>query len=545
MTLADPTLLSTREQAAYLERPAVRAALWIAWGVFTLAFGLLYANRPPSPDLATFDYVGWMLSSQGGTLYVDVIEQNWPGAIWLHTLSTSLFGNQLWSFRVLDYGLLCIGALSLFGLLKRAGRPLAGWLVMPVHQAMYVAANIWFIGQRDVVGAHLLLVAALAYLMRMQGGPRLWVLPLGVGTTFVTLIRPTYLLFPVLLLVADALLAKRNGRSLRTVFIDMLTAGAASLSLLALIGIWAADSGALSGWWSAAVLFNTQLYSHSASFGEVTATILSLRKVWHWYIAFAALGAVCWWKRGERNVLAILACFFVLALVSIYVQRKGFGYHIAGAWIVVFSALTAELMAWSIAWARQRRSLLALGTALAICGVVGAGLAKKAYGSLEPQLRYLAGTIDQRAMHEQVETGVDGMTVQDLVSAAQFAREQTRPDQTVLVWSRAIAICFLAQRQLPTPFATVGALEVLRPPFAPTEAWLSDFEQTLQHAPPALVFAPGPKVPEEHTRLFEDADAPRATRALRKALASRYAKVATFGSMDAYVRDDLALRSGT
>ena len=74
-------------------------ALWLAYGVL---LGVLYALFPPNPDQQLFDYIGWVAST-GGRLYVDVVEQNWPGAMWLHTLAIELFGPTLWASRALDY----------------------------------------------------------------------------------------------------------------------------------------------------------------------------------------------------------------------------------------------------------------------------------------------------------------------------------------------------------------------------------------------------------------------------------------------------------
>ncbi len=511
--------------------------LFPIWLAYTAVLGFVYAHVPPCPDLAGFDYAGWVVS-QGGTPYVDVIEQNWPGAIWMHTVSTLMFGNHLWSFRVLDYGLMCVGALALFALLRQGGRPSSAWIVVPLYQAMYVVTDLWVAGQRDIVAIHLLLPSIWAYVVRWKGGGRILAIPLGASTALCTLIRPTYLLFPVLVWVSDLLLARHNRRTFRVILADMTVAGLAAVAALGIIALSSVQSGALTGWYDAGVLFNAQLYSRTTSSLEVTRMILSeLRVSWHWYAVFSLAGAALWWKRGERNVFAMVMALFILGLTSTYVQGKGFGYHL-GAWMPVMAAFSAELIAAAVEelrkpWSRPRHARLA--AALLVCAIALLGSGKKMYGSLKPQVNYVLRRIDYATMAAQLSPGIDGMSIRDIIDAADFARTNALQGETVLVWNRAVVINFLAERKLPTPLATIGVLELLRPPFHRAEAWLSDFERGLRENPPSVIFAPSSSE-KDHHRLFLDPDAPRATLALRSALTGQYRKVASFGTLEAYLR---------
>ena len=49
-----------------------------------------------------------MVIARGGLVYRDCVDQNFPGAPLLHALSQLLFGDRLWSFRLLD-ALLMLG----------------------------------------------------------------------------------------------------------------------------------------------------------------------------------------------------------------------------------------------------------------------------------------------------------------------------------------------------------------------------------------------------------------------------------------------------
>src|SRR5688500_1504132 len=97
-------------------------ALWWAFCWF------VYAHVPPSPDDTDIDYMGWMLL-RGGVQYVDFIDMNWPGGVWLHALSTLLFGVNLMSWRILDFAIAIVAMVALHELVARAyGRTAAIWL---------------------------------------------------------------------------------------------------------------------------------------------------------------------------------------------------------------------------------------------------------------------------------------------------------------------------------------------------------------------------------------------------------------------------------
>ena len=511
-----------------------RVALICIWAVWSAILWRAYAHVPPSPDHSTFDYAGWILRD-GGTIYVDVIEQNWPGAMWVHTLSASLFGSSLWSFRALDYLLMLAAAGAIFVLLRSGGNALAAWIAVPLYQAMYVTSNQWFAGQRDIVGAHLLLIGTVAYRKRALGGHRAWLIAFGFIVAFVTLTRPTYLLYPALLVLSDLLQARRGARTLGAIVVDGATVAASAIASLGVVAGIGATSGSLVGWYEASVLFNTQLYSQSASVADVTMQIAALpREGWHWYIAFTIAGAIIWWRRGERSALAVFANLFLLGLVSYYVQLKEFGYHL-GAWLPAMAACSAEFIAWSVAQALERLAAIRLAVAFTVCLIAVAGSAKKLTHTLAPQLLYATGVIDYPTMARQLPLGVANLRVSDAEDAAQFIRQRTNVDDTVLVWGRGIAINVLAHRRMPVPYATIGMLDLARPPFTKADAWVDDFERVLAMKPPAIVFAPTASNAFDHQRLFDAHDATRASLALRRALAERYTRVSTFGPFDAYL----------
>lgn len=503
---------------------------WLGLAAFTALSAGPLLLKPASPDVSTFDYVGWR-AVEGDALYVDVIEQNWPGAMWLHTLSSLLFGNHLWSFRIIDLALLLLGCAALFQLASVGGRPATRYLVVLLYQLIYVSSNLWMTGQRDMLATHVMLAIALLALTRMRGGPVGLSVVVGAAMALVSLTRPTCLLFFPLIYGVDAL-TRGERRTLTHVARDVVIAGLAFTGVLGAIGAVGAHSGALAGWYTAAVLFNAMIYRQAAGLSDFVGAIDWFVLHYRWLVGFALVGLACWVRGGERRVLLLLLCLVMTGVVSTYVQGKGFGYHLAPAYPAL-TLFAAEAVGAAVAYAKGRSTRIAWG--LAVCGytVVLLGAAKKFYNEHGDALRFLNGRIDHDELRAQQDFGL-GLSVADAQRAADYARVHTTPDQTVLPWNRAVVINYLAARRLPTPIATVGMLDLVRASFPSGQLWLRSFEKTLRDDPPALIFAYNERLPSEHERLWNAGDSLPATAMVRRALATRYKQVARFGTLDAY-----------
>lgn len=510
--------------------PPRSVSIWLGLSAFTVLMLVPFLLKPPCPDVATFDYVGW-LAGRGQTLYVDVIEQNWPGVIWLHTLSSLLFGNHLWSFRVVDFALLLVGCAGLFQLASVGASPATRYLVVPLYQLIYVSTDVWMTGQRDMLVSHVLLAVAALAVARMRGGPVGLPLLIGAAMAFASLTRPTSLLFLPLIYAVDALTCK-DRRTLMRVGIDLLLSGLAYVTMLGSVALIGSFSGALQGWYQAAVVFNTMLYSQTAALSDLTMTMWTIAMHYHWLVMLAVVGLALWARRGERRVLLITLCLVLTGIVSTFVQGKGFGYHMA----MVYAALSlfaAEAIGAALAYAKRQPTRLANGLAVLACGVALLGGTKKFLNEHADVMLYLTGRIDRERLNDMEDLGL-GVSVGDALRAAEYARTHTTPEQTVLPWNRAVVINYLAERKLPTKLATVGVLDILRDSFAPGRVWMQSFEETLRADPPALIFTYNEYIRQEHDLLWKsDASLP-ATALVREALRSRYRRVARFGALDAY-----------
>ena len=463
----------------------VSGVWWLACLVGAVLLGAALLMTPPNPDSAIFDYMGWRMLS-GDRLYVDVIEQNWPGAVWLHALATALFGNSWWSFRLFDYLLLLLASAVLFWTGSKSGIRRTGALAAVLYPVMYVTATPWMTGQRDAMAAHLLLMGLWLYLSVRGRWSVARMTAFGALCALVVMVRPTYLLFPALLLLSEGIAHGSTGRPVSALVRGGLFAFVGFAVPLLVLALYGHRTGGLAGWWEAAILFNLDVYSGSASLSQVVGTLTGTARDWHWYIVLGGVGALLWWRTGDRWAWLGLAALAATCLVSFLVQGKAFGYHLAGV-LPILALFAAHTVAWAIEAARTRRSWWLVAVAALVLGVAVVGSARK-LRAVAPQIQWLTGGQDRWSYLARSEFRFDGMDMADLVRVADHIRQRTNETDTILVWNRGVWINYLAQRAMPIPFATVGALAEFR---QPTEGlalrWLELLGQRLDCAPPAYV----------------------------------------------------------
>jgi hypothetical protein len=515
-------------------RPRLLAGLIVGWLLLTIALGLVYVQFPPSPDAAIFDYVGWM-TTRGARPYADVAEQNFPGAMWLHAVSTALFGPHRWSHRAFDYVLTLLGAATLFGLLSRCRLRAAGLVAALLYQVMVVSGDYWISGQRDVTAALFLLASGLAVHVRRDGGGFAWILVFALLNCAAVLIRPTYALFAPLLFLAEFALVRRDPAVRRSVLRDAFASAALCVAVFGGLLLLAWRSGVLAPAIECTVTFNRELYSQNVSVGRLTEYFLGMVPAWKWYLGLGALGGWFWWRdRRDARVGILLATLCVTSLVSAYVQGKGFGYHLGGI-LPACAILVAYFVVRSVVEARNRRTLATVLVAVAACAVVIGGSGKKLWSQRRPEMEYLVGARSETRLLATYAADPVTFTVANAVEAAEFVRKTTTPDQTVLTWSRALHINYLSERASPLRFATVGALELARPPFSRAHAWAEETEAALSAHPPELVFVPAP-VPGVEDGFWERRSPSEALLAVRRVVEAKYVRERSFGGMDVYRR---------
>ena len=497
-------------------------AMWAAWGVGTIVLGLLYVAVLPSPDQAIFQYLGW-IASMGGRYYVDGAEQNWPGIMFFHELSVRLLGNHTWTYHTLDYIVMLIGAWALTRLTNAASGGRTGWYTLPVYQVMYVSSGAWFAGQRDIVAANLLLIAAWLLARRVRGPvtTRWWPVACGAIIGLVVLIRPTYLLVAPVFLAIDFVTRHATGRSIRVRLVD---AGCAVLGIGLVIGgvaVAGAIVGNLDDWYEQGILFNLQAYGGLSQSRLVTAQRLLgfSAGAWGWYL-LCSVAMLVWWakNRAARLEQLMIVGVAVVGILSSIVQNKGFGYHL-GAVVPLLAATNTTVIAAGYDWWRQRPTPRRAAIAGTVAVWTALCVAKDAAHLRWQALYYIKGcdptVTDERAELHRIVT---------------FVREQTEPEDHVLVWGRGVLVNFLAERQSPVRFITTGMLELATDRFVSGDAWQAELAAALRDKRPRLVLTEIPVSTDPLPKKYKG----RATPVIVELLLRDYERVATFDTLVAY-----------
>lgn len=482
---SDLRMTDFRSPPVWRSNSLLATVIVVAWLVYSFGLGALYLATPPNPDSSIFDYMSWR-GLQGDRLYVDVIEQNWPGAVWVHMLSTAVAGNSLWTFRLLDYLLLVAGCLALYRLGRDSGFTWTSVIVPPLYQMMYVTSTPWLTGQRDAFAAHVLLVVCAAYVGIRGAWRAQWMFLFGMVCAFVVMVRPTYLLFPALIVLGELWALRKEKAQQRKLVIGVFWALAGFLGFLGLLMLVGSNTGGLRGWYEAAILYNLTAYSGSASGTQVLQAVLGMLGMWHWYVVFSIIGIVLWYSRGNPVPMNLMVGIAITSAVSFVVQGKAFGYHLAGV-LPVMALFAAQTIAWAIdVMARHRRQLILMAIAAVVLIVAIVGSAKK-FRAVQPQASYLTRQSDRQTYLAKSEFNFEGIDMADVLSVTAYIEANTRPEDAVLVWNRAVVINYLAKRRLPVPFATVGALSEFRTEEGLAAQWLPKLRQALSCQPPELI----------------------------------------------------------
>ncbi len=461
-----------------------------AWGLAMACLGTLYTTLPASPDHALFDYIAWS-HLQGAPYYAGVAEQNWPGQILLHELAIRLFGVHFWTFRLFDFLLLLGITAAGAAMLRRLGYGTAAAVFALLYPAVYVCANAWTAGQRDIVAAGLLLVAASRVCVDPRQTPQRAALPLnrlvsGAVIGYAFLIRPTFLSYLPILMLADGVGVRSAAgwtREIAKRWAWTLLGFGAVVAVVLAAG-WAA--GSLRAFHEQAILFNLQAYPNSTTYPDLAAKALRiLGSSWHWLTAFALLGAVLWVARSrERRPQMLVLGLAVTILVSYFFQRKGFGYHLEALILplAVLGAIAVEML--RQAGSIPRRGFAATGLRAAMASVVlvmALGSVKK-LTSYEPTVRALAA-----GQHKPLDGETDAVSWEQTFQVVDMIRRNSRADEPMLQWGRNYAIAFLSERTSSTRFVVTPALDLLGPQFRGTAAWLEEFDRSLTGARPRFV----------------------------------------------------------
>jgi len=226
------------------------AGVLVIWA-FSLSRSLF---DPIGYDQALYQYMAERVIA-GDRLYVDVWDQNGPGIVAIHWLSTRLVGSSPVALRLFDAGWQALTLLALIGLAGRDGRcRTVGWIAAGLYALSYYSMGYVHTAQRE--GFAVLPLLLMLHLV-IRGNSARWCktrfFAAGALGLFVFSIKPPLgLAFGAVWLytIAAAWRHRRGGlRALHPVALltlGFLAAAAAGVALIAHAGSWDACWGVLS-----------------------------------------------------------------------------------------------------------------------------------------------------------------------------------------------------------------------------------------------------------------------------------------------------------
>lgn len=446
----------------------------------------LYYLYPPNPDTAVFDYIGGVVS-QGGKLYQDVADQNWPGQMLIHVASAKLFGSDLTAYRtfelifILPLSCLIIG-LSLFKIYNRT----AALISIPVYVAMYATAGYWSAGQREIVAAPMLVGAITLLYMRIRGSGQLTLVGQGVLISLCMLIRPTLLIILPLLTAADILLMRRTNRSLRKIFVDHTLITFTIIASLSLCALLAHLFGVLDDWLKISILFNLKVYGGGKEVADILAVVASYAiDSWNWYIVWSIIGAV-FLVRKNLVAATLIASLIPTTFISVIAQGKGFIYHLAVIY-PLFAILISIAIAEGVTYikGKDRSYQMRLAAAILVC-LPALGLSKKVWSTFSLQRSVILGKISPLNMYDQYTAG-ELVTIGDVVRASEYINLQKSEDTKILFWGRPCHVYSLTGLKSPLFAASFALLDEPTEQFELFEDWYQKVEETFRYDPPQFL----------------------------------------------------------
>jgi hypothetical protein len=285
---------------------------------------------PLNDDVAYWQSMSFDWLTYGRWPYIGSWDHNFPGILLVHIPAILLFGPADVGFRLFDVFIQLGFCIVLYRLWRLYLPERVSWIAVLFYAFYYARAAPEIAGQRDIY-ASLLVLASSYILLRTQAMLNMRTIAVaGLGVGIAVLIRPTYgiYLLPLVLCIPSL----RNVRSIVAI-------GVSSLIPLALsYAIYAMKPGGLDAYWTATVLFNRDLsIGITRPIGNFFRALVSpkllvvpagISILWILEKKFARRTAIDRVHLPRRITLLYIS-FVVLTIALILVQHKYYTYHFA------------------------------------------------------------------------------------------------------------------------------------------------------------------------------------------------------------------------
>ena len=293
-----------------------------AWLVFfSLKLIRQSMHWPRVHDGSVIAYMVFLMD-HGFTLYKDIIEVQFPGSMLIYWIQTHLFGPSQMSFRFFDLCAMAVACLSMLLVSRKAGYWFAGVFSSALLVWLHVGSttSVWELGQRDFFVACLMLCAAaslIAAVRRVSAGFMFWY---GFCVALSTSVKPTSILYLLLLLLAGTELRKRKEPLRKYAFFCM-----AGIALAAgIVLVFLLKGHALQAFF---VLSRKILPVYTGlSQPSYLTMVLRLKQP----APFLVVAGWLAWRQPEIRrdwVQQVLLSSCFLGVLTYFIQHKGFFYH--------------------------------------------------------------------------------------------------------------------------------------------------------------------------------------------------------------------------
>ncbi len=403
-------------------------------------------------DQGVFAYMGWRLL-EGDWPYLETWESDFPGMVYLHALELLVFGKAIWAFRLFDILYQLLNVYLIYRIAERLFGAAPAFVASCLYALIYQGYGSWNTSQREGFALLFLLLGYWLFLTHERRARWLTAASIGLGFGLASMFKPTLVVVGAMYL---PLFRIRRAESRRL----LIVAGAASaLPFLIVLGAYWARDG-LTEIYDACIRYQA-IYTARLGTGEPpwlewwnkfrglggTSVALAVG-----YLPFAFFGP----HLRERRILYF---GYLLATFTVAWQGTYAGYHylpgLAFAAVLIASAFSItldKLQDWHFPLASRRWTAAAL--------LVAAAAPVYYWEQPVRHLRTLA------FLDPPVGADYRNLAVFDFAEswrAAEYLRERTDPDDTILIWGYESLTYYLAERRAASRFQTTHPL-VMRPP---------------------------------------------------------------------------------